>query len=79
MFTHMVPVKTERHRARDTDYEIFVFQVEETGEYRTFISKGAFGAGDIFTAGKGSTGDDITGELIKRAKDAIDRNEGGEY
>jgi len=33
MFAHMIPIKNERHLARGTDYELLVYQVQESGEY----------------------------------------------
>lgn len=86
MFTHMVPVSKQAHRARDTEYEMLVYRVEETGEYRIFISKGGFGVGDVFVASQDvvtdsqQTGrDDVVAELIRIARDDIDRNEFGLY
>ena len=86
MFTHMVAVKNLIHKARNTDYEILVYQVEETGEYRIYVAKGGFGVGDIFTASqevvndaKNTAGIDIVEGLIASAKDDIDRNEFGLY
>jgi ubiquinone/menaquinone biosynthesis C-methylase UbiE len=82
MFTHMVPVKKLSHKARNTDYELLVYQVEETGEYRIYVAKGGFGVGDIFTASqevvrdaKSTTGIDIVESLISTAIDDINRNE----
>lgn len=86
MFTHMVTVKKVSHKARNTDYEILIYQVKETGEYRIYIAKGGFDASDIFTAsqevvrdGKSATGIDIVEELISIAIDDINRNEYGVY
>lgn len=82
MFTHMVPVKKLIHKARNTDYEPLVYQVEETGEYRIYVTKGGFGVGDIFTASqevvldaKTTAGIDIVEELISTAINDIDSNE----
>lgn len=82
MFTHMVPVKKVSHKARNTDYELVVYQVEETDEYRIYISKSGFGVGDIFTASqevvrdaKDTAGIDIVEGLISTAIDDINRNE----
>lgn len=50
MFTHMQQVRKENHRAHGTDYELLIFRVQETGEYRIYVAKGGFGVGDIFTA-----------------------------
>jgi hypothetical protein len=81
MFTHMVPVKRLIHNARNTDYELLVYQVEETGEYRIFVAKGGFGVGDIFTASqqvvldaKTSAGINIVEALISNAISDINRN-----
>lgn len=86
MFTHMVPVKKVSHKARSTDYELLVYQVEETGEYRIYVAKGGFGVGDIFTASqevvrdaKCAAGVNIVEELISAAIDDINRNEFGRY
>jgi len=86
MFTHMVQVKKVNHKARNTDYELLVYQVEETGEYRIYVAKGGFGVGDIFTASqevvqdaKSTAGIDIVEGLISTAIDDINRNEFGLY
>ena len=86
MFTHMVPVKKVCHEARKTDYELLVYQVQETGEYRIYVAKGGFGVGDIFTASqkvvqdaKSTAGTDIVDGLIFTAIDDINRNEFGLY
>lgn len=82
MFTHMVPVKKLSHSARNTDYELLVYQVEETGEYRIYVAKGGFGVGDFFTASQEVVRDakstariDIVEGLISTAIDDINRNE----
>jgi len=82
MFTHMVNVKTDTHSAHGNDYELNVFQVQETGQYRIHITKSGNAVGDIFTANqedvldaKHTTIPDLVGELISIAKDDIDRNE----
>lgn len=86
MFTHMVPVKKLSHKVRNIDYELLVYQVEETGEYRIYVAKGGFGIGDIFTASqeivhdaKSTAGIDIVEGLISTAIDDINRNEFGLY
>lgn len=86
MFTHMVPVKKVSHNARSTEYELLVYQVEETDEYRIYVAKGGFGVGDIFTASqqvvhdaKSTAGIDIVEGLISTAIDDINRNEFGLY
>ena len=86
MFTHMVPVKTQIHRVRNTDYELSVYQVEETGEYRIYVAKGNVGVGDVFIASqevgldaKSTAGIDIVEELITTAISDIDRNEYSHY
>lgn len=86
MFSHMIPVKKLSHQARNTDYELLVYQVEETGEYRIYVAKGGFGIGDIFTASqevvqdaKSISGIDIVESLISTAIDDINRNEFGLY
>lgn len=82
MFTHMIPVKKLIHEARETDYEILVYQVEKTGEYRIYVAKGGFGVGDIFTASqevvrdaKTTAGIDIVEKLVSTAINNIDSNE----
>ena len=82
MFTHMIFLKKISHIARDASYEIFVYQVEETGECRIYVAKGGFGVGDIFTAShdviqdaKLMSGDDMVEQLIATAIDDINRNE----
>ena len=86
MFTHMVPVKKVSHKARNTDYELLVYQVQETGEYRIYVAKGGFGVGDIFTASqevvqnaKSTAEIDIVEGLIATAIDDINKNEFGLY
>jgi hypothetical protein len=78
----MEQVRKETHRARNTDYELMVFRVQETGEYRIYVAKGDFGVGDIFTASQEVVGDaklqngtDVVEQLIEIAKDDINRNE----
>lgn len=82
MFTHMQQVRKENHHAHGTDYELLIFRVQETGEYRIYVAKGGFGVGDIFTASQDVVGDaklqdgtDVVEELIEIAKDDINRNE----
>ncbi len=86
MFTHMILIKKISHKARNTDYELLVYQIEETGEYRIYVAKGGFGVGDIFTASqevvrdaKHTAGIDIVEGLISTAIDDISRNEFGLY
>ena len=86
MFTRMVPVKKETHIARDVLYELLVFQVQETQEYRIYIVKDGFGVGDIFTASQEvvqdaatATGVNVVQSLIDIAKDDIDRNQFDRY
>lgn len=86
MFTHMVLVKKLNHKARNTNYELLVYQADETGEYRIYIAKGGLGVGDIFTASqevvqdaKRTAGIDIVEGLISSAIDDINRNEFGLY
>ena len=86
MFTHMVPVKKVVHNARNCEYEILVYKIEESDEYRIYVAKGGFGVGDIFTASyddvhgaKSDTGIDIIEDLISTAVDDINRNEFGLY
>lgn len=81
MFTHMVPVKKVSHGVQNTDYELLVYKVEETSEYRTYVAKGGSGVGDIFTASqevvrdtKSSAGIDIVEGLISTAIDDINKN-----
>ena len=86
MFTHMVSIKKETHQAHGANYELLVYQVQETGEYRIYVAKGGFGIGDIFTASqevvrdsKVMAGTDVVTNLLATAKDDIDRNEFGHY
>ena len=86
MFTHMVAIRTEAHHARNATFELLVYKVEETGEYRIYVAKGSFGVGDIFTATQEvvrdatvTAGPDIVAALISIAKDDIDRNEFEQY
>jgi len=86
MFTHMISVKKETHNAYGNKYELLIYQVEETGEYRIYVAKGDFGVGDVFTASqqvvideKITSGADLVEELISIAKSDIDRNEFGLY
>ena len=85
MFTHMILVRTETHRARAATFELLVYTVRETGEYRIYVARGGFGVGDVFTASQeivsdATVGDtDIVAELVAIAKDDIDRNESGQY
>ncbi len=86
MFTHMVLVKKVSHKARNTDYELLVYRVEETGEYRIYVAKGGFGIGDIFTASqdvvrdaKNTAGIDVVEGLISTAINDINGNEFGLY
>lgn len=86
MFTHMVPVKKVTHKARNSVYELLIYQVEETGEYRIYVAKDGFGVGDIFTASqdvvrdaKNTDSSDIVENLISIAIDDINRNEFGLY
>jgi hypothetical protein len=86
MFTHMQQVRKENYHAHDTDYELLIFRVQETGEYQIYVAKGGFGVGDIFTASQDVVGDaklqdgtDVVEQLIEIAKDDINRNEFGLY
>ena len=86
MFTHMVPIKTVYYKVRNTEYELLVYQVSETGQYNIYVVKGGFGVGDIFTAsqeviqdGKMSENVDIVESLIRIAISDINRNEFGYY
>ncbi|WP_175948255.1 hypothetical protein [Burkholderia pyrrocinia] len=86
MFTHMIPVKRETYLARGLTFELLVYQVDETGEYRIYVNKGGDGVGDVFTAGqdivenaKQLSGVDLIAELVAVAKADIDRNDFGLY
>ncbi len=86
MFTHMRPVKKEIHKAHGTNYELHVYRVDETGEYRIYVSKGSFGLGPVYTASQDVVDDaktvsdvDIIGGLISTAKHDIDRNEFNDF
>ncbi len=70
MFIHMVLVKKDTHTARGTNYEILVYQVEETEEYNIYVAKGGFGVGNVFTASQemvraiaSDSGGDVVEEL----------------
>jgi 2-hydroxy-3-keto-5-methylthiopentenyl-1-phosphate phosphatase len=82
MFTHMLNVKNEKHQAHGNTYELSVYQVQETGQYRIYISKAGDTVGDIFTALQEDVLDvaqsksaDLIEEIISVAKSDIDRNE----
>lgn len=86
MFTHMIPVKTIHHEARNEEYELNVYQVVETKEYQIFISKSGEGVGDIYTASEETVKDakevnatDMVDKLIEIAKEDINRNEYDQY
>lgn len=85
MFTHMDPVRTEVHAAHDAKYELAVYRVIETGEYRVYISKSGQGLGllasasaEVVSDGR-TVGVDIVDVLVQSARDEIDRNEWGKY
>ncbi len=55
---------------RGTNYEILVYQVEETEEYNIYVAKGGFGVGNVFTASQemvraiaSDSGGDVVEEL----------------
>lgn len=82
MFTHMILIKKLKHNTRNTNYEILVYQIRETGEYQIYITKDSLGVGDIFTAHQeivqdatSIAGVDIIEWLISSAIDDINRNE----
>lgn len=86
MFTHMKLIKNHPHVARGASYELLVYQIEETSEYRIFIAKGGLGVGDVFTASQDVVQDaakvssvDVIDSLLKIAIDDIERNEFGLY
>lgn len=85
MFTHMTFVARQQHRARESGYELLVYRVQESDEYRIYVAKDGFGVGDIFTASQSMVGPNAKGceetvqKLIDIAKSAIDRNEFGLY
>ncbi len=86
MFTDMRPVRKLDHKVRNTNYELFVYQIEQTSECRVFVSKGGDGVGDVFTAypeiyrdAKSSAGIGLVEELISAAIEDINRNEFGLY
>ena len=81
MFIHMVFIRKETHKARGKDYELFVYQVRETGEYRVYVAEGGLGLGDIYVVArdvaddaKREKGVDLVMELLQIARDDIDRN-----
>ncbi len=77
----MIPVKTETYTSRGDNFELNVYQVQETGEYRIYISKLDNEAGDMYTASHEVVDDaqDIIKELISTAKDHIKRNEHNQF
>lgn len=86
MFTHMRFIKKDTHQAHRNMYELLVYQVNETNEYRIYISKAGDGVGDIYTAtqeivsdAEKISGANMVEELISIAKDDIVRNEHGYY
>lgn len=86
MFMHMINVKNETHSAHGNTYELSVYQVQENGQYRIYISKSGDTVGDIFTASQEELLDatqiqksDLIEELITIAKNDIDRNEFSQY
>lgn len=83
MFTRMVLRKKETHNAHGTTYELLVYQVQETGEFRIYVAKDGFGVGDIFTSSQevvqDAAGADIIEALLATARDDINRNEFGLY
>jgi len=86
VFTHMVPIKKETYSVHGNKYELLIYQVVETGEYRIYVAKNGFGVGDVFTASqeivsdaKKASGRDLVEGLISIAKSDIDRNEFGFY
>jgi hypothetical protein len=85
MFTHMDSVRTEVHATHQAKYELAVYRIVETGEYRVYISKGDQGLGLLASASAeivsdGRTGGvDIVEALVQAARDEIDRNEWGKY
>jgi len=85
MFTHMDPIRTEVHATHQAKYELAVYRVVETGEYRVYISKGGQGFGllasasaEVVSDGRAS-GVDIVETLVQAARNEIDRNEWGKY
>lgn len=85
MFAHMDSVRTEVHAAYQAKYELTVYRVVETGEYRVYISKGGQGLGLLASASVEIVSDgreggmDIVEALVQAARDEIDRNEWGKY
>jgi len=86
MFLSMTPVRSEKFTVNGTDYDLMLFLVRESGDYRLFVSKGGFGVGPSFTAKDDVVRDamafgglKIVDTLIRQAKDDISRNEFGEY
>jgi pyridoxal/pyridoxine/pyridoxamine kinase len=86
MFTHMRFEKMDVHSAHGNKYKLQVYLVEETSEYRIYISKENDGVGDIFSAkyeaalsAKKTNSLNIIDVLIEVSKDDINRNELGIY
>ncbi len=82
MFVHMTFVRKADHSARGENYEILVYRVQETNEYRIYVAKNRFGVGVDFVASDKvvvDSGGSAIDELINTAKGDIDRNEFGLY
>jgi hypothetical protein len=86
MFKHSIPVTKENFEANGNQYELAVYQVQETGDYDLYISKDGNGVGNKFSASEeivsdamADQGKDIVQELIKIAKKDIERNEFNQY
>jgi len=79
-------VKSEVHEVHKKTYELLVYQVKETEEYRIYISESGIGIGDVYTAtdevvrdAKSTGAGDIVEQLITIAKNDIERNEFQQY
>ena len=86
MFTNMNHVKTEYYSARNTEYELSIYLVNETGVHNLYISNSGVSVGNIFSApsevikdAKLDNNIDIVEELITIVKQDIEKNESDHY
>ncbi len=87
MFTHKRLVRQDSHIVRGTEFELLVFQIEETREYEINISKCGMKIGDYLSVSqeliddsKSDNAPDFSIErLLEIAKGEIDQNQFGKY
>jgi len=83
----LVAKRTLTHNARNTDYDIFIYQNNnEDGEYQIFVAKGGIGTGDMFLVSqeiihdaKMLNGLNIIDDLVQTVKNDIDNNNFNKY